>query len=390
MGMVESYIYALDPDEITLEQFSHCLDQPFTLKGALMPDAHSGYVAPIGAVLVTKGYLVPAWVGYDIGCGVSSAQLMGENMLQKIVDNKDAIFAKVKELVPMGMGKINQISALTRETQKRYQEILEKFEKGPYDKSVIQFFKSKAPRHLGSLGDGNHFIEVGKDEEGNAWVTVHSGSRGVGYKVAERYMKKSANDDKNFEATHPLHDESKFGLEYLNILDFGLEFALLNRLEMIRKVNMAISQVLGEEIKFDLWVNKNHNHAIKEGDYYIHRKGATPAKLDERGVIPGNMRDGCFLVQGLGNEKFLNSSSHGAGRKYSRKGAKEKFSMEEFEESMQGIVGTVSQGTLDEAPMAYKNVFDVMDAQKESVKVVKHLTPIINWKGERGMRHSKN
>lgn len=388
--MVESYIYALDPDEPTLEQFAHCLDQPFTQKGALMPDAHSGYVAPIGAVLITKEYVVPAWVGYDIGCGVSSAQIMGEDMLKKIEAHKDEIFAKVKELVPMGMGKINQISALTRETQKKYQEILEQFEKGPYDKSVIQFFKSKAPRHLGSLGDGNHFLEIGKDEEGNAWITVHSGSRGVGYKVAEKYMKKSANDDKNFEATHPLHEDSKFGKEYLNILDFGLEFALLNRLEMIRKVIMAISLVLKEEVSFDLWVNKNHNHAICEGDCYIHRKGATPAKLGERGVIPGNMRDGCFLVEGLGNEKFLNSSSHGAGRKFSRKGAREKFTMDEFTDSMQGIVGTVSEGTLDEAPMAYKNVFDVMDAQKESVKIIKHLIPLINWKGERGMRHSKN
>ena len=175
--------------------------------------------------------------------------------------------------------------------------------------------------------------------------------------------------------------KSQLGKEYLNILDFGLEYALLNRLEMSYKIIEILEGVLGGKLKTELFVNKNHNHAIFEKGKYIHRKGATPAKKGERGIIPGNIRDGTFLVKGLGNSKFLNSSSHGAGRLLSRQSARQKITMKEFEESMKGIRGTISSRTLDEAPMAYKNISDVMNAQKKSVKIIKHITPLINWKG---------
>ncbi|KKN31175.1 hypothetical protein LCGC14_0826840, partial [marine sediment metagenome] len=147
------------------------------------------------------------------------------------------------------------------------------------------------------------------------------------------------------------------------------------------KVVEALNDVFNKDLKYDLWVNKNHNHAIYEKGYFIHRKGATPAKKGERGIIPGNMRDGSFLVEGKGNRKFLNSSSHGAGRSMSRRNAKKRYTMRQFEESMKGIVGNISKKTLDELPMAYKNIFRVMESQKDSVKVVKYIKPIINWKG---------
>ncbi|MDP2628800.1 MAG: RtcB family protein, partial [Nanoarchaeota archaeon] len=142
-----------------------------------------------------------------------------------------------------------------------------------------------------------------------------------------------------------------------------------------------IENVLKEKLKTELFTNKNHNHAILEKGKYIHRKGATPAKNGEKGIIPGNMRDGSFLVKGLGNPKFLHSSSHGAGRLLSRSSAREKITMKDFEKSMKGIKGTISQKTLDEAPMAYKNIDKIMDIQKRSVKILKHLKPLINWKG---------
>ena len=170
----------------------------------------------------------------------------------------------------------------------------------------------------------------------------------------------------------------------MNILDFGLEFALLNRMEMAYKVRDVLREVLNiSNLDFSMWTNKNHNHAIFEGEYLIHRKGATPAKKGERGVIPGNMRDGSFLVEGFGDKDFLESSSHGAGRIYSRVQAKKNISMKEFKDSMEGICGTVTFETLDEAPQAYKNINLVMEVQKSSVKIIKHLKPIINWKGEK-------
>ena len=160
-----------------------------------------------------------------------------------------------------------------------------------------------------------------------------------------------------------------------------MDYALLNRLEMAYKIIGVLNEVLGKNLKYEVWVNKNHNHAVYENGFFVHRKGATPAKKGERGIIPGNMRDGSFLVLGKGNRKFLNSSSHGAGRSLSRKDARKKYTMEQFVESMKGIKGNISSKTLDELPMAYKNFSAVMDAQKNSVKIIKRIKPVINWKG---------
>src|SRR3989344_3822219 len=373
--------YALNPDKNTLEQFKHCYEQTFVEKAALMQDAHSGYVAPIGSVLVTKDFVVPSWVGFDIGCGMTAAKIKGKEILEKIRANEEQIYSAVRKKIPMGKGKTNNANDITPETKKEFKELIEKFKKGSHNKGVLQFLETTAIKHLGSLGHGNHFVEIGYSDKNDAWIVVHSGSRGVGFKVATNYMKKSAGREKEFEQTFPIHKDSDVGKEYLNVLDFGLSFALLNRMEMIRKTIIALEDVLKEKIEWELWVNKNHNHAVEENGLFIHRKGATPAKKNARGVIPANMSDGSFLVEGKGNKDFLESSSHGAGRTMSRTDAKEKYSMKEFEESMKGIRGTIEKGTLDEVPMAYKNIFDVMEAQKESVKVVEHIKPIINWKG---------
>jgi len=345
-----------------------------------MPDAHSGYVAPIGAVLVTKDYVVPSWVGFDIGCGLIALKIKGKKILDKIQSNKKEIYNEVLKKIPMGLGELNSEKNITEKTKKEFKRLIEKFEKADYDKQVLNFLKSSALKHLGTLGAGNHFIEMGYYKK-EAWVIIHSGSRGIGYEIARRYMIKASSDKARYEKTFPIDVNSQIGKEYLNILDFALGFALLNRLEMSYKIKDAIESVLNEKINLELWVNKNHNHAIYEKGKFIHRKGATPAKKGERGVIPGNMRDGTYLVEGLGNSKFLYSSAHGAGRRLSRAEAKEKITLKEFEKSMEGIQANVSKKIIDEAPMAYKSIGDVMNAQKKSVKIIKHIVPIINWKG---------
>ncbi|MCA9496435.1 MAG: RtcB family protein [Nanoarchaeota archaeon] len=378
--------FALNPDNDTLKQFDKCCNEDFVVKASLMPDAHSGYVAPIGSVLVTKDYVVPSWVGYDIGCGMIALEFESEGILDKVVFSADEIYDKVKEKVPMGVGKVNHIMEISIDTREKFKELLSKFKEGKYDDEIFRYLKNKSLSHLGSLGSGNHFIEICKEEENQnkIWLVIHSGSRGVGHEVALRYMKKASGNSKKFEATYPLKIDSEKGEEYMNILDFGLEFALLNRMEMAYKVRDVLREVLNiSNLDFSMWTNKNHNHAIFEGEYLIHRKGATPAKKGERGVIPGNMRDGSFLVEGFGDKDFLESSSHGAGRIYSRVQAKKNISMKEFKDSMEGICGTVTFETLDEAPQAYKNINLVMEVQKSSVKIIKHLKPIINWKGEK-------
>lgn len=372
--------YSIEADEEALRQFNECASQDFVVAAALMPDAHKGYVAPIGAVLITKNFVVPAWVGFDIGCGLIAVRIKAEDILDKINANKEKIYNQVSREVPMGVGEYNKEKNLTQKTKKEFEKLLEKFESKPHDKNILQYLQTTALKHLGTLGGGNHFIELSFYKK-EIWLIIHSGSRGIGYQVAKKYMIKASSSKSHYEQTAPLDVKSQLGKEYLNILDFGLEYALLNRLEMSYKVVEVLENVLGEKLKTELYTNKNHNHAILEQGKYIHRKGATPAKKGERGIIPGNMRDGAFLVEGLGNPEFLYSSSHGAGRAMSRTSAKKEITMNEFEESMKGIRGTISQKTLDEAPMAYKNINEVMDAQKKSVKIIKQIKPIINWKG---------
>jgi tRNA-splicing ligase RtcB len=382
--------FALDPSKETLRQFKNCYSEPYVIKASLMPDAHLGYVAPIGAVLATKDYLVPSWVGYDIGCGMTAAKLP-KNILPLLRKNAQSIYEAVRSRIPMGLGEIHDsVSSITEETRREYEKILSDFKKREHDPRVLQFLSSgKAERSLGSLGHGNHFISLNSDKLGNPWIVVHSGSRAVGHWVATLYMKKSSGKEEGFEATHPLSSNSKEGKEYQNLLDFGLEFAKLNRMEIVRQVCLTIEKILGKKIKFTIWTNKNHNHALKESGLFIHRKGATPAKKGEKGIIPANMRDGSFLVEGKGNREFISSSSHGAGRVMSRKQAKETLDVVSFKKEMEkaGVIGNFTDNSLDEAPEVYKNIHKVLDAQKESIKIINHLTPFINWQGEG--RHRK-
>lgn len=381
----EIYNYGVDVDDKTIEQFKNCWDEKFVVSAALMPDAHLGYVAPIGAVLKTKDFVVPSWVGFDIGCGLIALKIRGKGLIKKIKKEQDKIHNKVMKKIPMGVGKYNKKDKVTDKTKKSFEKILKKFEKSPYDKNIFNYLKNVAIKHLGTLGGGNHFIELGYDDkkEDELWLVIHSGSRGVGHTVAKKYMisASGSKEKSKYEKTFPLNKDSKIGKEYINVLEFGLEYALLNRLEMAYSVIAILENVFEKDLEYEIWVNKNHNHAIYENGYFIHRKGATPAKKGERGIIPGNMRDGSFLVLGKGNKKFLNSSSHGAGRIMSRNEARKKYTVQEFKKVMEGIKGTVSDKTLDELPMAYKDFFRVMDAQKESIRIVKHIKPIINWKG---------
>ena len=384
-------VFANDLEKNVLDQFEECISHNFTIDGALMPDAHYGYVAPIGAVLITKGKVVPSWVGYDIGCGVIALKLEGKNLLEKIKKNLDVVHNKVQRNVPMGLGRLNPEHKISAETKEKFNKILEKLQKGPHNDEILAYLKRKALSNLGSLGHGNHFIEI--DTSGaDVWLIVHSGSRHMGHEVAGRYMKwamEEKGESGNVERTFEIDSKSQLGKEYLAVLDFLLEFALINRLEIAKEVVQGLEEAIGEKIKAKLWANKNHNHAQRIGktQNFIHRKGATPSEKGERGVIPGNMRDGTFLVIGKGNKNFLSSSSHGAGRAMSKTQAKKDFTMEQFKETMKGIKAVVKEGTLDEAPFAYKDIFKVMKEQEQSVKIYKHLKPILNWKGESNRRY---
>lgn len=377
-------IFGIGIDEEAMVQFNNCVRKDFVLEAALMPDAHSGYVAPVGSVIKTRKAVVPSWVGYDIGCGMIAVKIADHKSKQNLIKEKATeIFDEVNRVIPMGVGGHNKKGTTSRiYLVDELEAALEKLRKSTTYKSLYKELYTRSRPNLGTLGSGNHFIEI--SVSGNeTWLVIHSGSRNVGLQTGTYFMRAVSGRNRGYEETFAIEDETMLN-EYMIYQEFCLEFALLNRMSMALKVENAIRKITG--VKYgtyhNLWTNKNHNHCIKlENDVYLHRKGATSSAKGERGVIPGNMKDGCYLVEGLGNDDFMSSSSHGAGREMSRNKAKTQVGLDAFKKTMEGIIASVNTKTIDESPFAYKNFTSVMTMQTDSVNVVKHLKPIINWKG---------
>lgn len=359
-------IFAEVVEQTALDQFESAMQQPFVVRGALMPDVHMGYSLPIGAVVATDGVVVPAWVGFDIGCGMCAVKTSYK--ADDVKAHARDIFDGVYDVIPVGFSH-NSRSTLWPDG-----------ENIPRTDTLRNIFSKNGLRQLGSLGGGNHFIEVGADEESNVWVIIHSGSRGIGHATASHYMRLASGDGKAREGHFGFDVQSSDGQDYIKDLNFCLEFAVENRAEMLRRVKTILSEFCTGSFDWGTLINRNHNHAEFEHGMWIHRKGATHALQDMGGVVPGNMRDGSFIVRGKGNRDALWSSSHGAGRVLGRKAAKRELSEDKFIESMRGVVAKVSADTLDESPSAYKDIYEVMRQQKDMVDIVAHVTPIVNIK----------
>ena len=360
-------IFAEHLDQAALEQFQSAMDCEFSTRGALMPDAHKGYSLPIGSVVETDGAIVPAWVGYDIGCGMCA--LKTNFNANRVHENSTKIFEEIYKRIPVGFSH-NQTKSFWN------------YEDFNLSSATKQIFEKDGSNQLCSLGGGNHFIEIGEDLEGFVWIIIHSGSRGIGHAVATHYMRQASGDGKAREGHFGLDVNSEIGKAYIDDLAFCLAFALENRKQMIDRIVDSISaHVPFVGCDYKNLINRNHNHAELRDGKWIHRKGATHAELGMMGVIPGNMRDGSFIVRGKGNPNSLFSSSHGAGRVLGRKKALETLSMGDFEKSMVGITAKVCQDTLDESAFAYKDIFEVMRLQSDLVDIVTHVRPIINIKG---------
>ena len=386
-------------EEGALLQFTEAMSQPSVIQGALMPDAHSGYTLPIGAVIKTENTVFPSYVGFDIGCGLAAAKLDITPDELDLETLRDGIIQNI----PVGANKHKKAQKYNLS--------------GKHTDVADKAFESSGQYQLGTLGGGNHFIEVGTGNDGKVWIVIHSGSRGFGYKIAEYYMREAAVDNTdeqryinefkrnndwehhspekykkaqkefiyrrvrarlstNIEGHYSFDISSQRGIEYLNDMNVALDYALENRKRMIDE----IVKLMGSPKRLD-FINRNHNHAEVYGNEVIHRKGATHAELEMKGVIPGNMKDGSFIVVGKGNADSMNSSSHGAGRVLSRSKAKKMLDVSEFNETMKDVVTNHTDDTIDESPLAYKSIFEVMDLQKDLVSVIDHVTPILNVKG---------
>ena len=421
-------IYAELLDDTAQEQFYDVLKQPYVTYGALMPDAHAGYTMPIGGVCATKDVIVPQFVGFDIGCGMCAYKT--EYTKEQVQANAQSIYNLIVERIPLGFNK-----------HKNHQPMKIDLPITPFAEHILE---TSGRMQLGTLGGGNHFIEVGYGSDEKAWIVIHSGSRGFGHKIASHYMlqayleknpqegklekiiedfkernkkfkehnpegfekslqkftlKQTAEHNKKTKLDHlpgiwGLDVESELGKAYIKDQNFALAFALENRKKMIAVIHAIMNETMGGSYEFEheneeKFINRNHNHAEYDETRkeWIHRKGATHAKKGMSGVIPGNMRDGSFVVMGKGEEASLSSSSHGAGRVMSRTKAKNSVSMKAFEEAMQGITGTVDENTLDESPFAYKDIFEVMELQNELVDVIEHIKVLINVKDNSKTRY---
>jgi tRNA-splicing ligase RtcB len=370
-------IFAETLEQGAIDQFVSAMGHDAIVKGAMMPDAHTGYSLPIGSVVASDGMIFPSFVGYDIGCGMCALKMdsVGGSDIRA---NAQKIFDEIYKKVPVG-NSMHNVGAEYGATDLLIQDLTESSQEIAEKRSWFS--------QLGTLGGGNHFIEIGEDENGCAWIVIHSGSRGTGHGIAGSYMKLASNSDKPLEGNFGFRVDSQQGQDYLNDFDWALQYALDNRSSMILSVEKVIKKITGIETHgdWDNLINRNHNHAtlreIDGRDLWIHRKGATHAEDGMMGVIPGNMRDGSFIVRGKGNQDSLFSSSHGAGRVLGRKQAQRELNLDDFKSTMNGIYAKVEQNTIDESPFAYKDIFEVMDMQKDMVDVVAHVVPIVNIKG---------
>lgn len=338
-------------------------------KLVILPDCHQGYDLPIGSVALIDSHISPSYVGFDIGCGIIylNTQIHINDLLPK-KKNYEQVFENIYKQIPCGLGLEHKVPA-------KYPE----FNSTCLDKKLINQVNVKIGAQLGTLGHGNHFIEIGKNNSNEVCIVIHSGSRRPGYLIAEYYMKQG----RFFEI------DSELGQSFLADLNFALNFALHNRYDMMKNV-LRVLKFSEHKIPglMKNVVNENHNHAIVTEDGILHRKGATPADEGQIGIIPGNMRDGTYITKGLGNVDYLSSSSHGCGRTMSRSKASKSIDLDKHRKAMKGIVARVDKSTLDESPMAYKNLDKVIAMQKGVViDVIDKITPLINIKGVSGRRY---
>lgn len=370
-----------DIEDGALAQARNVANLPFLFKHlAIMPDAHQGYGMPIGGVAALEGYISPNMVGVDIGCGMIAAQT---SITEIDVESLKKILGGIREVVPVGF---SHHSEAQDESFMPYADSLK--QKG--GEIVAQQYKN-ALTQIGTLGGGNHFIEIQKDQEGFIWVMIHSGSRNIGFKVANYYNKKAIELNERYFSSVPKKQElaflpmdSELGRAYRAEMDYCIEFALANRRLMMERVLGVIYSMY--DCEFYPRINIAHNYAAMENHFgknvMVHRKGATRARKGEIGIIPGSQGTKSYIVEGLGNPDSFQSCSHGAGRTMGRKQATRELDMAKEIEGMGDILHSIrSEKDLDEAPGAYKDIEAVMANQKDLVKIVTELTPLAVVKG---------
>ncbi len=386
-----------DIEEIAMSQAEDLAMHPCVFKHvAIMPDCHPGYGMPIGGVIACKNAVIPNAVGVDIGCGMGAVKT---NIPVSKASNKSLlrkITIRIKDLIPHGEGQAHKKAQIWSGME---HEIEEFSQRGWFSEHV----KVLAKKNLGSLGGGNHFIEIQAGDDDFVWLMIHSGSRHLGNKIAQFYNKTALNFNEKWKLETPgkelafLPIDSTEGQAYIKDMNFALLYAEENRRRIMNNFIKAFSSVF-TKADFEKPVNIHHNYAALENHFgenlWIHRKGATSAKKGETGIIPGSMGTPSYIVEGLGNPESFKSCSHGAGRVLGRNQASARLTIKECDLAMEGIVydrwnkqkgwkRKKGKGTFDfgEAPQAYKNIDDVINAQLDLIKPIVKLRPLGVVKG---------
>lgn len=359
---------------------------------AQMPDAHFGKGAPVGTALPTVGAIIPAAVGVDIGCGMIAHRT--QFTLADVREHERdellvTLHAAVSRAIPSSVARYN--THVSESAHKRTEEL----ENTPGAQQAYEVAPNW-PLQLGSLGSGNHFIEVTVDEEGRVWLFLHSGSRGVGNRLATKHIKAAIEytvPGFGKPARYPLVNKDLAFLgegtpefdAYIRDLRWAQKFALLNREEMMDRLTHEFEEWIGEKVQVSEAINCHHNyteHIVDQGgSMWLSRKGAIDANLGRPGLIPGSMGVASYVVEGKGNIAALCSAPHGAGRLHSRGSAKRTFTMEQMERDMRGITWAHDVRLLDETPQAYKPISQVMKDAEDLVTIKHELHPILNVKG---------
>jgi tRNA-splicing ligase RtcB len=377
-------------ESAALDQLKNTANLPFVFKHvAAMPDVHLGFGATVGSVIATKGAICPAAVGVDIGCGMAAYRT---DLHPTVVQDKiTAIRLSIERSIPVGH-EGNRKLTKTVEGWKQWNGFDGLTVVGK-DKDHREMLK-RAQEQLGSLGGGNHFIEICLDTNNAVWIMLHSGSRNVGKVVAERHIDKAKDLMKQMfiglpdpELAYFAQGTAEFN-NYLSDLEWCQDYAAQNRREMIERVLKDLSYAVHGEpdaIKVDIKVNCHHNYASRENHYgenvIVTRKGAVRAREGDLGIIPGSMGTRSYVVRGLGNAESFCSCSHGAGRRMSRGEAKRRFTVNDLQAQTLGIECRKDEGVLDEIPGAYKNIDEVMANQTDLVEVLHELRQIMCIKG---------
>lgn len=397
-GLVKAWTKGVLFEDEARKQVERIAAMPFIHKHiAIMPDVHAGIGATVGSVIPTRGAIIPAAVGVDIGCGMCAVRtsLKAEDLPTSLKDLRSAI----ESVVPHGRSdngrrndKGSHVSKIPgavenawyEELDQRYKAIVAKHPKIKHDRAVGQ---------LGTLGTGNHFIEVCLDESGSVWVMLHSGSRGVGNAIGSYFIELARQDMKKWFINLPdanlayLPEGTDHFDDYLQAVGWAQDYARTNRELMLKATLAAIKGQKGIPgfTLLDEVINCHHNYVERENhmgaNVWVTRKGAVRARKSDLGIIPGSMGTRSYIVRGKGNEDAFCSCSHGAGRAMSRTQARERFTKTDHERATAGVECRKDAEIIDETPAAYKDINTVMEAQTDLVEVVATLKQVLCIKG---------